>query len=37
MVFRINYSFSDDTSKIFISDCVVFFDTIATFIQSIAG
>ena len=24
-------------SKIFISDCVVFFDTIATFIQSIAG
>ena len=24
-------------SKVFISDCVVFFDTIATFIQSIAG
>ena len=24
-------------SKIFISDCVVFFDTIATFIQNIAG
>lgn len=24
-------------SKIFISDCVVFFDTIATFIQTIAG
>ena len=24
-------------SKVFISDCVVFFDTIATFIQTIAG
>ena len=24
-------------SKIFISDCVVFFDTIATFVQTIAG
>ena len=38
MVFRINYSFSDDTvKKYFISDCVVFFDTIETFTQTIAG
>ena len=27
----------EDKSKIFISDCMVFFDTIATFVQTIAG
>ena len=37
MVFCIDYYFSNDTEKEFLTDCRTLFDAIATFTQTIAG